>query len=44
MFDEFLQLYAKEQVEDLKQFAQRENIKLEQAMRQFELHYIEDYY
>ena len=44
MFDEFLQLYAKDQVEELRQFSIRENIKLESAMRQFEMHYIEDYY
>mmetsp|Transcript_23559 Transcript_23559/g.23218 ORF Transcript_23559/g.23218 Transcript_23559/m.23218 type:complete len:128 (+) Transcript_23559:1294-1677(+) len=44
MFAEFLNLYAKDQVKELKEFASKEDINLEQAMREFELYYIEDFY
>ena len=43
MFDEFLKLYAKEQVNELTQFAYQENLPLEDVFLRFEQHYIEDF-
>lgn len=36
MFDEFLYQYAKDQVEELRQFASSENLTLEEVLRRFE--------
>lgn len=44
MFDEFLSLYAKEQAEELREFAQSENMSYDEVVQKFEQHYIEDYY
>ncbi|CDW85833.1 gas2 domain containing protein [Stylonychia lemnae] len=43
MFDEFLHQYAKEQVAELRAFAESENLTLEEVLSKFEQHYIEEY-
>ena len=43
-FEEFLRLYAKDQVMELIQFAETENLKIDEVLRRFEGHYIEEYY
>ncbi len=42
-FAEFLKLYAREQVEELRQFAMSEDMSLEEVLGRFEQHYIEEY-
>eukprot|EP00347_Sterkiella_histriomuscorum_P024416 403331190 len=43
MFDEFLHQYAKEQVKELRAFAENEGLTLEEVLTKFEQHYIEEY-